>query len=290
MEELLQEEKQELEYKTPNEDQGGIRRRLRDRDLLRKRKAEAEEKETNQAEIQRKRQRVQNRSGSKNRGRPRKTESTPEITVIQEEPAVPLEASAVAVVSEPLEVIAVPSLGSITSLPAEESQPTSFLTAPAPLSIFESVQSPSFASAVTPSATANPTPALFSPSISAPAAIKDVDIAPVPVQDFSALDPAPDAVPVATLTQVPVLVTPPAPPAASSEVGALYEESEGREDLNQAMIEDLGPDEEADILLSQVKGADDANKNDFSETTLFSVSEPNKTSVSTLSSLPPSQE
>lgn len=43
-----QQERQDLEYNDPNEDQGDVRRRLRDRVLLKKRKAEAEEKETNQ--------------------------------------------------------------------------------------------------------------------------------------------------------------------------------------------------------------------------------------------------
>ncbi|CAB1436416.1 unnamed protein product [Pleuronectes platessa] len=71
MEETLQQEKQETE--------GGIRRRLRDRDLLRKRKAEAEEKETNQEERQRKRSRADEKSGTKRRGRPRKSEPTLEI-------------------------------------------------------------------------------------------------------------------------------------------------------------------------------------------------------------------
>ncbi|XP_056266356.1 uncharacterized protein hemgn isoform X4 [Pseudoliparis swirei] len=95
------EEKQESAYKHSNEDQGGIHHRLRDRNLLRKRKAEAEEKETNQVESQRKKHRAE--SSTKRRGRPKKSEPTPEISVIQEEAAVSQEVPVVAV-PEPTEV------------------------------------------------------------------------------------------------------------------------------------------------------------------------------------------
>lgn len=72
-------EQPELEYKIQNEDQGNIRRRLRDRDLLKKRKAEAEEKETDQWDFGTESPRKRGRSGAKRgrrRGRPRKTEPT----------------------------------------------------------------------------------------------------------------------------------------------------------------------------------------------------------------------
>ncbi|XP_070779600.1 brain acid soluble protein 1 isoform X2 [Enoplosus armatus] len=262
MEETLQ---QESEYKNPNEDQGGIRRRLRDRDLLRKRKAEAEEKETNQVESQRKRPRAE--SGTKKRGRPRKTEPTPGISVIQEEAAVPQEAPAVVVVPEPAEVIP----GTLSPLLAFDSQPASVLAAPALLPVFGSVQSPVFAPTLT-------TPALLSPSVPAPSPSK------VAVQDSA---PAPDAVPMPFLTQVPVTAAAADPPAAPSQVESLYIESQGREALSKVLIEDLGPDEEEDVSLSQDKRADE----DLSETPSINIPEQNKMfSIPTLSSPPPPQE
>nr|XP_046272344.1 skin secretory protein xP2 isoform X2 [Scatophagus argus] len=281
MEDTSQQEKQS-ESKTPNEDQGGIRRRLRDRDLLRKRKAEAEEKATNQLESQRKRPRAEDRSGAKKKGRPRKTEPVPEISVIQEEVAVPQDAPAVVVVSEPAEVVLDQASGSQTSLPVVGSQPAPVLAAPAPLPVFGSVQS--FAPTVTPPASVTLTPALFSPSVSSPALVKDLDTAPIPAQDLA---PAPDPVPVPTLTQGLVPAAAPAPPVAPSQVGTLYVESQGRDALNQVTIEDLGPDEEEDISLSQDKRDDE----DLNGVPLISAPEQNKLfSVPTLSSPPPPQE
>ncbi|KAK7930531.1 hypothetical protein WMY93_006926 [Mugilogobius chulae] len=70
-----QQEQPELEYKN---DQGDFRRRLRDRDLLKKRKAEAEEKETDEWDFGTESPRKKGRSGGKRgrrRGRPRKTET-----------------------------------------------------------------------------------------------------------------------------------------------------------------------------------------------------------------------
>ncbi|TMS23308.1 Hemogen [Larimichthys crocea] len=283
MEGTLQQEKQESEYENPNEEQGGIRRRLRDRDLLRKRKAEAEEKETNQwvlgVESQRKRPRAGDRSGAKKKGRPRKSEPTPEISVIQEEAAAPQEAPAVVVVPEPAEVIPAQTSGSLPPLRAVESQPASVLAAPTPLPVFGSIQSPLFAPTLTPSAPIIPTPALFSPSVPAPAPTKDVDTAPIPVQD---LDPAPDAVPAPVLTQVPDPAAP-APPAAPPQVETLYVESQDSEPF--VLIEDLGPDEEEDLRLSEDKRADE----DMSGTPSINVPEQNKM-FSTLSSPPPPQE
>ncbi|XP_053711248.1 hemogen [Synchiropus splendidus] len=78
MEESAPQQTQDLEYPGPTEEQGGIRRRLRDRELLKKRKAEAEEKETNQwlfgEESPRKRARAETKG---RRGRPRKAEIRP---------------------------------------------------------------------------------------------------------------------------------------------------------------------------------------------------------------------
>ncbi|KAK5865627.1 hypothetical protein PBY51_019881 [Eleginops maclovinus] len=144
MEETLQQEREESENINQNEEQGGIRRRLRDRDLLRKRKAEAEEKETNQwvlgVESQRKRPRVV--SGTKRRGRPKKSELTPERPIIQEEATGPQEAPAVVVVPEPAEVIQVQAPGSLLAV---ESQPSSCFAPPDPLPVFGDIQNPVFA-------------------------------------------------------------------------------------------------------------------------------------------------
>ncbi|XP_066576812.1 hemogen isoform X2 [Amia ocellicauda] len=62
---------QQSEYNDPENNEDGIRRRLRDRDLLRKRRAEAQEKETYQEKSRRKRERRE-KSGSGRKGRPKK--------------------------------------------------------------------------------------------------------------------------------------------------------------------------------------------------------------------------
>ncbi|XP_045902215.1 vegetative cell wall protein gp1 isoform X4 [Micropterus dolomieu] len=282
MEETLQQEKQESEYKNPNEDQGGIRRRLRDRDLLRKRKAEAEEKETNQwvfgVESQRKRARAEDKTGSKKRGRPRKTEPTSELSVIQEKQAVPQEAPAVMVVPEPAEAFPEQTSGSLSPFLALESQAASVLAAPAPLPVFGSVQSPVFAPTMTSPAPVNPTPAFFSPAVPAPSPTKVLDTAPIPVQDSA---PAPDAVQIPFLIQAPVPAAATTPPSAPPQVETLYKESQEREAQDLVLIEDLGPDEEVD------KRADE----DLSETPSINIPEQNKMfSIPTMSSPPPPQE
>lgn len=120
--------------------------------------------------------------------------------------------------------------------------------------VFGSVQSPVFAPTLTSPAPApvNPTPALVSLSVLAPSPAKVLDTAPVPAQDSS---PAPDAVPVPALSQAPVPAVAPAAPTA--QVETLYTESQGREALDQVLIEDLGPDEEEDISPTQNKRADE---------------------------------
>ncbi|XP_078118171.1 hemogen isoform X2 [Sander vitreus] len=274
MEETLQPEKQESEYKNQNEDQGGICRRLRDRDLLRKRRAEAEDKETNQVERQRKRPRTE--SGIKRRGRPKKSEPTPKISVIQEEPAVPQEAPSVVAVPEPAEVISDQTPGSLSPLLAPKSQPSSVLAAPAPLPALGSIQSPVFAPDLTSPSQIYPTPVLFSPSAPAPSPAKALDTAPSAVQDSA---PAPEAVPVPALTQAPV------PAAAPPQVDTFFTESQGREALN--LIEDLGPDEEEDIAPSQ----DERSDEDLIETPSITVPEQNKMfSIPTMSLMPPPQK
>ncbi|XP_068583097.1 uncharacterized protein hemgn isoform X2 [Cebidichthys violaceus] len=271
MEETLQQEKQVSEYKNSNEDQGGIRRRLRDRDLLRKRKAEAEEKETNQVESQRKRPRAE--SGTKRRGRPKKSEPSPEISVIQEEAAVPQEAPAV-VVPEPAEVIPDETPGSLSPLLAVESQPSSVPAAPAPRPLLGSIQSPIFAPTLTSPAPVNPTAALFSFSPPVPSSVKV---------------PAPDAVPVPVpvLKQAPVPTAAPARAAALPQVETLSAELQGREALDQVLIKDLGPDEEEDTSAFQEKRADE----DLNGASSINVPEQNKMfSIATLSPTPPPQK
>ncbi|XP_051239751.1 skin secretory protein xP2 isoform X2 [Dicentrarchus labrax] len=278
MEETLQQEKQESEYKNPNEDQGGIRRRLRDRDLLRKRKAEAEEKETNQVESQRKRPRAEDRSGAKKKGRPRKTEPKPEVSAIQQEAAPPQEGPAVVVVPEPTEVTLDQTASSLSPLLTVESKPASVLAAPAPLPLFGSIQSAVFAPTLTPPAPVNLAPALFSPSVPAQVPAKDLDTAPVPVQDLA---PAPDAAPVPTSDPAA------APSAAPPQVDPFYIGSQGSKALDQVLIEDLGPDEEQEIPVPQDKRADE----DLSGTASINVPEQSKMfSVPTFPQPPPPQE
>ncbi|XP_075947472.1 hemogen [Anarhichas minor] len=281
MEETMQQEKQVSEYKNLNEDQGGIRCRLRDRDLLRKRKAEAEEKETNQwvlgVESQRKRPRAE--SGTKRRGRPRKSEPTPEISAIQEEAAVPQEAPAV-VVPEPAEVIPDQTPGSLSPLLAVESQPSSVPAAPAPRPLLGSIQSPVFAPTLTSPAPVNPTPALFSFSPPVPLSVKVQDSALAP-------DAVPVPVPVPVLTQAPVPTAAPGLAAALPQVETLSAELQGREALDQVLIKDLGPDEEEDISAFQDKGADE----DLIGTSSINVPEQNEmSSIPTLSPTPPPQK
>ncbi|XP_075888541.1 hemogen isoform X2 [Nelusetta ayraudi] len=295
MAELAQQERQELEYKEPNEDQGGIRRRLRDRDLLRKRKAEAEEKETNQEESLRKRQ-AGDRSGTKKRGRPRKTEPTPDISLVQEEAPVPQEAPAVVVVPEAAEKVPDQILGAQSQLPATESQPTTVRAAP--LSVFGSALRPLFAKDLAPPVPANPIQAPLLASVPATDPTKDEDTGSVAVQDLvppPAPAPAPelDDAPVLALSQEPNPPNPstdsPAPSTALSGIGPLFTESREWESRNQVTIEDLGPDEEEDIALPQGKIENDGN--DSSGAPSNNISEQNKVpSFSTISSPPPPQE
>ena len=200
-------------------------------------------------ESQRKRPRAAgDKSGAKRRGRPRKNEPALELSVTQEEAAAPEEAPAVVVVSEPAEVIPDQTTA------AMEAPPVPVLAAPAPQPVFGSLQNPLFSPAPFIS-----TPALFSPSVPAPAPAKDLDRAPIPLQDLAPA-PAPDDVPVRTSTQAPDPAAAPAPPTAPSQVGALYVAAQGREAPNQVLIEDVGPDEDEDIPPSQDKRVDEGKK------------------------------
>ncbi|KAK2817162.1 hypothetical protein Q5P01_025353 [Channa striata] len=262
MEETLQQEK-DSEYKNPNEDQGGIRLRLRDRDLLRKRKAEAEEKKTNQGESHRKRPRADEKSGTKKRGRPRKTEPTSEISVIQEEAAVTQEAPAVVWCSfTPILAVGGDTL---------ESQPASVLAAPAPKLVLGSVQSSIFAPALTSPAPVSAAPAVVSASVPVASSANSLDTS-VLASDGAA--------PALSQTLFPAVAP------ASQLLETLYTESQDREANDQVLIEDLGPDEEEDISTSQDKRADE----DLSETSQINLPEQNKMfSVPTLSSPPPQE-
>ncbi|XP_053275657.1 mitogen-activated protein kinase 7 isoform X2 [Pleuronectes platessa] len=254
MEETLQQEKQETE--------GGIRRRLRDRDLLRKRKAEAEEKETNQEERQRKRSRADEKSGTKRRGRPRKSEPMLEIPVSENEAASALEAPAVkAVVPVSVGVVSEQTPGSLTLTAGgdkPESQPESVPATPASTQVLEPVLTSLYAPLLTSPAPVYQSQALLSLSVPAPLVLLQ----------------APDAVPVPALSQVPV----PAPP----QVETLCTEARDRGAFE--LIEDLGPDEEEDLSLLQDKTADE----DLTEPPSIIIPEQDKMfSIPTLSSQPP---
>lgn len=205
-------------------------------------------------ESQRKR-RAGDRSGAKKRGRPRKTEPTPEISVVQEEALAFEEVPAVVVAPQPVEIIPDQTLGSLSLFPAVESQPMSAIAASLP--VFGTPLKPLFASGLAPPAPVNPTQSPSLSSVPAPAPTKDKDTAPVTVQDLApAPAPAPDAAPVPAQTLEPNPAAPsaeaPATSTDSSGLGPLYIEPK-EWDRNQVMIEDLGPDEEEDITLPQDK-------------------------------------
>ncbi|XP_077381724.1 hemogen isoform X2 [Festucalex cinctus] len=347
MEETLQ---QEIEYESPNEeDKGGIRRRLRDRELLKRRRAEAEEKETYQLESLGKRQKIAQRRGTKRRGRPRKTDCTPESSFTQEGEIVDPEAPAVVVLPQSVEVIpalALDSLSTVTSgtlEPVSTSLPNPVLTPvpnialvspagllpppitvpPAPsqdLSIVPDVCPPPIADlpalaqdlATVSDQTSAPElalpPTAVLPDLStAPdqASVPDSDLIPpptavplTPVQDLSSPDPdlvplpiavppayaqdlatapvqysapevvpasAPDVVLVSALSQAPISEAVGAPTAPPQRVENLSTETQDRENLDQVLIEDLGPDElKNDVPPTQDKTAnEDESKNPF---------------------------
>ncbi|XP_068445362.1 hemogen isoform X2 [Clinocottus analis] len=272
MEETLQQEKPELEYQHSNEDQGGIHRRLRDRNLIRKRKAEAEEKETNQVQSQRKKPRPE--SSIKRRGRPKKNEPTPEISTIQEE-AVPQEAPAL-VVPEPAEIIPDQTPSSLSPLFDVESQPSSVPAAPVPRPLFQSIQTSIFAPTLTSPASVKPTPDPFSLSALVPSPVKVPDMAPVPFPDSAA---APDVVPILTQASA-------AAAAAPLQEETIFTESQCREALDQVLIRDLGADEE-DVTSTQDKTPNE----DLIGASSNNVPEQNKMfSIPTLSPTPPPQK
>ncbi|XP_062386683.1 skin secretory protein xP2 isoform X2 [Sardina pilchardus] len=151
------------ERKDPNDEEGGIRRRLRDRDLLKKRKAEAEEKATNQAQSRRKRERREERSGTGKKGRPRKVNAASEALVPQEEipPADVL----------PAPVVEVKPLPIFQALPQEYEEPKvppAATTLPVPVLGLNPLPGPVFAPGP-PSPAPAPAPALAPAPAPAPA-------------------------------------------------------------------------------------------------------------------------
>lgn len=255
MEETLQ---KDSEYKTdpkPNEDQGGLHRRLRDRELLKKKKAEAEERETNQwvlgMESQRKRSRPADKSSSKRRGRPRKSEATLQIAA-QVETAVTQEVPAVTEAPDPAEVI--PEQTPNTSLTS------STTTTKESTSVFGSAQRLIFGP--------------FQSPVSVPSLISTVNQAPdtSPVQD-SVPDPTPEAVVVPALSQETVKAEAPTLSSPLQQVETFFTGSQEKGAPNQILIEDLGPDEEEDIGPLQNDTADE----DLSET--LSINEPEQTEI-----------
>lgn len=210
--------------------------------------------------------RAGDRSGTKKRGRPRKTEPTPDISLVQGEAPGLQEAPAVVVVPEAAEKVPDQILSAQSLLPATESQPTSVLADP--LSVFGSPQRPLFAKDLIPLVPANPIQTPLLASVPAPAPNKDEDAGSVAVQDLvpaPAPAPAPDLVdaPVLVLSQEPNPPDPstdsPAPSTALSGNGSLFTEARDWENRNQVTIEDLGPDEEEDQALPQDKTENDGN-------------------------------
>ncbi|XP_019717658.1 proline-rich receptor-like protein kinase PERK13 isoform X2 [Hippocampus comes] len=209
MEETL---RQEIEYKSQNEeDQGGIRGRLRDRELLKRKRAEAEEKETYQVESLGKRQKADQRRGAKRRGRPKKTDCTPESSFTQEVKVADPEAPAVEVLPQSVAVIpalgldSLPTLGSGTLEPVSTWLPNPVLTPDPNVALVSppSLVPPPIRVPPAPSEALSAAPDVFRPSSAAfPPAAQDLatisdqisapDLAPPPIAVLPDLSAAPD--------------------------------------------------------------------------------------------------
>lgn len=208
--------------------------------------------------------RAGDRSGTKKRGRPRKTEPTPDISLVQAEAPVLQAAPAVVVVPEAAEKVPDQILVAKSQLPATESQPTPVLAAPLP--VFGSALRPLFVKDVAPPVPPNPIQTALLASVPAPAPTKDDNTGSAAVQGLAS-PPAPspdqDDAPVLALSQEPNLPHPsthsPAPSTALSGIGPLFTESREWENRNQVTIEDLGPDEDEDIAMPQDKIENDGN-------------------------------
>ncbi|KAG7262451.1 hypothetical protein CRUP_035675 [Coryphaenoides rupestris] len=249
---------QGLDPQEPDQNQGGILRRLRDRDLLRKRKAEAEEKETYQVASKRRHTRGDPRSGAGRRGRPRKAENLPDVLPFQEEEEKKKEEESVQEVpqppaEEPLPEAEKAGLGTISYSPL---RPLAYIPmAPALLPDVASVQAPAVAYSsaylyplsptLTPTPAPGPVPAvvpIIVPEPTVPTPNTTLPAPSGPSQTETPLEVVLDLAP-APLVLEPV----PAPPSA-----VVYTtESSTREALDQVTIEDLGPDELEDVRSPQ---------------------------------------
>ncbi|XP_054634498.1 uncharacterized protein hemgn isoform X2 [Dunckerocampus dactyliophorus] len=273
------------------EEQGGIRRRLRDRELLKRRKAEAEEK-TSQLETPRKRQRAE---GTKRRGRARKTADTQQSSFMQEGPVVVVlpepEEAIPATASDLLEAesflsdvpwvpsATTPGLVStpdvFTAVPPAPSQDQSTAPAPdlAPEPVSESASAPDLAPELVSDFAREPTPDLTPEPTSAP------DPAPEPASDLAL-----DALLVFTQSQAPV-----SEPASVSSVippqveTLMSSQSQAKETLDQVVIEDLGPDDEEEQVKVQSPSQDKRADEDTSEAP--SNNEPEQNEIFTVPSL-----
>ncbi|KAJ8000727.1 hypothetical protein DPEC_G00183350 [Dallia pectoralis] len=219
-------EKPELE-----DNQDGIRRRLRDRDLLKKRKAEAQEKATTQwvyGAESKKRVRGE-KSSSGRRGRPRKTNQTMELSGSQEDLG---DGGAI------LEEVPKPV----------ESNPVCSLPSPPSLSVADNTQlvCVPLVQASLPILSPAPVPVVTSASgpVSSPASGPVYSSASGPVSSpASGAVSSPASGPVSSTALGPVS-------AAAPET--LYTDSDQASGPNdQVLIEDLGPDEEEDVLSSR---------------------------------------
>lgn len=225
MEETRENEIPPTVRKDLDDGEGGIRRRLRDRDLLRKRKAEAEEK-ANQAQNTRKRERRETRGTTGKRGRPRKNERPTDALVPQDN--IPSREDVFKAEVEMVPSTIVPATVPELMEPKVKSTPS---TLPLSAVILEplpvQVPAPTLTSVVAPA----PTPALASLSapIEDPVSLTVPAPAPVPFQNYS---PTPVSVPVLPTASIPAFS-----PAVIVGCGS----------ADEVLIEDLGPDEEEDL-------------------------------------------
>lgn len=181
--------------------------------------------------------RTGNNGGAKKRGRPRKAEPEQEISAAQEEAAV--AAGPAVVASEPVQINPDQTFFTLSVVEAQLASATAVS-----LPVFGSVQSSTPAPA-SPAST-NLTQA---PSVLATAPTKVPGEGQFPVQEETPASAPDDPV----LIQAPAPAAPPAPPAAPNEMQE--QDKEG-----QVTIEDVGPDEEEDLSVSQTKRAEEGNQ------------------------------
>ncbi|KAI4903737.1 hypothetical protein NFI96_005128 [Prochilodus magdalenae] len=244
MEETFEKENPPVEAKAPDDDTGGIGRRLRDRDMLRKRKAEAEEKATKQwvygaQSTKRVRREPSTTPGKK--GRPRKNviaaEPQPDQTELQtvEQPEILLAPEDTPLAPIPLPApIPAPVLAPIPA-PVLAPVPASVL-APVPASVLAPVPAPQtiVVPETAPEVTTQPTEPL---TILAPEEVPSDKVAEVLIEDLgpdeeedkpvsqerliidqgTIEDPPADLTEQTKVFSEPVLATPIAQPAAQQD-------------------------------------------------------------------------